>query len=86
MSNIKLTDTDLEFLNNDKLFFPEHLLTKKLKPPESQSNNIINRPKNISIFRPLNNSMVHTLNLGVNNKINTNTNRKTNSNINFRLF
>lgn len=75
MENIKLTPTDLEVLNSNKLFFPANLLNKNIKSPEPKKiiQNI--RPKNPSIFKQLNNTSVNTLNLGVNRK-----------NMNFKLF
>tara|TARA_Y100000389_G_scaffold194144_2_gene223769 strand:- start:2160 stop:2387 length:228 start_codon:yes stop_codon:yes gene_type:complete len=75
MENIKLTPTDLEVLNSDKLFFPANLLNEKSKIPEPKKYIQNIRPKNPSIFKPLNNGGVNTLNLGVNKKY-----------MNFKLF
>ena len=88
MNNIKLSETDLEVINNTKLFFPPYLLEQKLKSAPPQSTNPINKSNNISIFKPFNNSRFNTLNLGVNKKIiesnqNKNINRRY---LNFKLF
>lgn len=88
MNNIKLSETDLEVINNTKLFFPPYLLEQKLKSAPPETTNRINKSNNISIFKPFNNSKFNTLNLGVNKKIiesnqNKNINRRY---LNFKLF
>tara|TARA_A100001011_G_C14306773_1_gene843540 strand:+ start:2134 stop:2397 length:264 start_codon:yes stop_codon:yes gene_type:complete len=87
MNNIKLSETDLEVINNNKLFFPPYLLEKKIKSAPPETINPINKANNISIFKPFNNSRFNTLNLGVNKKIiESNQNKTINRKLNFKLF
>ena len=87
MNNIKLSETDLEVINNNKLFFSAYLLEKKIKTNQHETTIPINKSNNISIFKPFNNSRFNTLNLGVNKKIiESNQNKNINRRLNFKLF